>query len=145
MSKSIKYFDKSLMFLSATSGSISIASFTTVIGALLGIASANFNLAFSMSTGIFKKLLKTTRNKKKEHNKSVMLARSKLNNIESKIYEALIYNENSNEDFTTIINEEKNYQELKESIRCCRWTVKEVIMKKLIWLKQVKKSYWWSY
>ena len=49
-----------------------------------------------------------------------MLARSKLNNIESKIYEALIYNENSNEDFTTIINEEKNYQELKESIRCCR-------------------------
>ena len=145
MSKSIKYFDKSLMFLSATSGSISIASFTTVIGALLGIASANFNLALSMSTGIFKKLLKTTRNKKKEHNKSVMLARSKLNNIESKIYEALIYNENSNEDFTTIINEEKNYQELKESIRCCRWTVKEVIMKKLIWLKQVKKSYWWSY
>ena len=133
------------MFLSATSGSISIASFTTVIGALLGIASANFNLALSMSTGIFKKLLKTTRNKKKEHNKSVMLARSKLNNIESKIYEALIYNENSNEDFTTIINEEKNYQELKESIRCCRWTVKEVIMKKLIWLKQVKKSYWWSY
>ena len=120
MSKSIKYFDKSLMFLSATSGSISIASFTTVIGALLGIASANFNLALSMSTGIFKKLLKTTRNKKKEHNKSVMLARSKLNNIESKIYEALIYNENSNEDFTTIINEEKNYQELKESIRCCR-------------------------
>ena len=145
MSKSIKYFDKSLMFLSATSGSISIASFTTVIGALLGIASANFNLALSMSTGIFKKLLKTTRNKKKEHNKSVMLARSKLNNIESKIYEALIYNENSNEDFTTIINEEKNYQELKESIRCCRWTVKEVIMKKLIWLKPVKKSYWWSY
>ena len=145
MSKSIKYFDKSLMFLSATSGSISITSFTTVIGALLGIASANFNLALSMSTGIFKKLLKTTRNKKKEHNKSVMLARSKLNNIESKIYEALIYNENSNEDFTTIINEEKNYQELKESIRCCRWTVKEVIMKKLIWLKQVKKSYWWSY
>ena len=120
MSKSIKYFDKSLMFLSATSGSISIASFTTAIGALLGIASANFNLALSMSTGIFKKLLKTTRNKKKEHNKSVMLARSKLNNIESKIYEALIYNENSNEDFTTIINEEKNYQELKESIRCCR-------------------------
>ena len=49
-----------------------------------------------------------------------MLARSKLNNIESKIYEALINNENSIEGFTTIINEEKNYQELKESIRCCR-------------------------
>ena len=53
MSKIIKYFDKSLMFLSATSDSISIASFATVIGALLGTASANFNLALSMSTEIF--------------------------------------------------------------------------------------------
>ena len=46
-----------------------------------------------------------------------MLARSKLNSIESKISEALINNEISHEDFTTIINEEKNYRELKESIR----------------------------
>ena len=46
-----------------------------------------------------------------------MLARSKLNNIESKVSEALINNEISHEDFTIIINEEKNYQDLKESIR----------------------------
>ena len=47
-----------------------------------------------------------------------MLARSKLKSIESKVSEALINNENSHEDFTMIINnEEKNYRELKESIR----------------------------
>ena len=46
-----------------------------------------------------------------------MLARSKLNSIESKITEALINNEISQEDFMTIINEEKKYRELKESIR----------------------------
>ena len=46
-----------------------------------------------------------------------MLARSELNGIESKISEALINNEISNEDFTTIINEERNYHGLKESIR----------------------------
>ena len=46
-----------------------------------------------------------------------MLARSKLNSIESKISEALINNEISHEDFMTILNEEKKYQELKESIR----------------------------
>ena len=46
-----------------------------------------------------------------------MLARSKLNNIESKISEALINNEISHEDFMTIIDEEKKYRELKESIR----------------------------
>ena len=46
-----------------------------------------------------------------------MLARSKLNSIESKISEALINNQISHEDFITIINEETNYRELKESIR----------------------------
>ena len=45
-----------------------------------------------------------------------MLARSKLNSIESKISEALVNNETSHEEFTRIINEEKNYQEIKESI-----------------------------
>ena len=46
-----------------------------------------------------------------------MLARSKLNSIESKVSEALINNEISHEDFMTTINEEKKYRELKESIR----------------------------
>ena len=114
---SFDYFDKSLIVLSVTTGSISIASFATVIGAPVGIISASFSLAFSISTGIIKKLLKTTRNKKKKHNKIVMLARSKLNSIESKISEALINNGISHEDFMTIINEEKKYWELKESIR----------------------------
>ena len=46
-----------------------------------------------------------------------MLARSKLNSIESKIFEALINNEISHEDSMTIINEKKEYRELKENIR----------------------------
>ena len=45
-----------------------------------------------------------------------MLARNKLNSLESKISEALINNEISHKDFMTIINEEKKHQELKESI-----------------------------
>ena len=46
-----------------------------------------------------------------------MLARSKLNSIESKISEALINNEISHEDFMTILNEEKKYRQMKDSIR----------------------------
>ena len=61
---SFDYFDKSLIVLSVIAGSISIASFVTVIGAPVGMASASFSLAFSMFTGIIKKLLKTMRNKK---------------------------------------------------------------------------------
>ena len=62
-------------------------------------------------------MLKTTRNKKKNHNKIVMLARSKLYSIESKISGALINSEINHEDFMTIINEEKKCLELKESTR----------------------------
>ena len=112
---SFDYFDKSLIVLSVTTGSISIASFATVIGAPVGMMSASCSLAFSITTGFVKMFLKTTRNKKK-HNKIVMLARNKLNSIESKISEALINNEISHKDFMTIINEEKKHQELKESI-----------------------------
>ena len=46
----------------------------------------------------------------KKHNKTVMLARNKLNSIESKISKALINNETSHEDFTAIINEEKTIE-----------------------------------
>ena len=94
-----------------TTGSISLASFANVIGAFVGIKSACFSLAFLIFSGIIKTLLKTTRNKKKKHNKIVMLARSKLNIIGRKIFETLINNEISHKDFMTIINEEKKYRD----------------------------------
>ena len=114
---SFDYFDKSLILLSVTCGSISIASFATAIGWPVGIASASFSIAFLISTGIAKHFLKITRNKKKKHNQIFMLARSKLNSIESKKSEALTNNEISQEEFMLIINEERNYRELEERIR----------------------------
>ena len=105
------------MVLSVTTGSISIASFVTVIGAPVGMMSASCSLAFSITTGFVKKFLKTTRNKKKKHNKIVMLARSKLNSTESKISEALMNNEIIHEDLMFILNEQTKYQKLEERIR----------------------------
>ena len=97
-----------MIVLSVTSGGVSIASLATVIGASIGITSTRLSLAFSLCTGLVKMLLKETRNKKKKHNEIVMLARSKLSSIENKISEALINNQ---------ISQERNYRELKESIR----------------------------
>ena len=54
----VDYFDKPFIVLSVTTGNISIASFATVIGASAGTASANFSLAFSISTGIVKIIFK---------------------------------------------------------------------------------------
>ena len=92
---SFDYLEKSLIVLSVATGRISTASFATVIGAPVRMMSASCSLPFSITTGIVKMVLKTTRNKKKKH---VMLARSKLNSIESKISETLINNEISHED-----------------------------------------------
>ena len=75
------YIDKTLIVLSATTGGVSICSFTSIVGAPVGIASASFTLIFSLTTGIVKKLLNITRNKKKKHNKILMLAKSKLNRL----------------------------------------------------------------
>ena len=82
---SLDYFDESLNVLSILSGSSSIASFATIIGAPTGIIRASCGFTFSFTSGFVKKFLKAIRNKKKKHNKIDMLARSKLNSIESKI------------------------------------------------------------
>ena len=63
---SFDYFNKSLIVLFVATSSISIASFATVTGTPVGMMSASCSLAFSITTGIVKKLLKTTRNKKKK-------------------------------------------------------------------------------
>ena len=111
---------------------MTIASFATATGAPVGMVSASFTLAISISKGTVKRLLKTSRNKNKKHDKIVMLARSKLNSIESKIFEALTNNEISHEDFLTIMNEEKKYRELKESIRMMNSERSDVEKTKLI-------------
>ena len=111
------YIDKTLIFLSATSGGIIIISFTSVIGIPAGLANASFTLVFSLTTGIIKKLLKITRKKKKKHNKIIMLAKSKLNSMETLISQALIILDISHEEFKTIVNEKEKYEQMKESIR----------------------------
>ena len=84
------YTDKVLIVLSATSDGVSIISFTSIVGAPAGIASASFTLFFSLTTEVIKKLLSITRNKKKKHDNILMLARNKLNSIEDLVSQALI-------------------------------------------------------
>ena len=87
-------------------------SFASVIGVPAGISSGIFALVFSLTTGIIKKLLEITRNKKKEeNNKILMLAKRKLNSIESLISQALIDLEINHKEFKTSINEKENMTE----------------------------------
>ena len=79
----------------------------SVAGAPVGIASASFTLIFSLTTGIIKKLLRITRNKNKKHDKILMLAKGKLDSIETLASQALIDMEISHEEFNAIIREKK--------------------------------------
>ena len=91
------YIDKILIVLSATSSGVSIISFTSIVGAPVGIASASLTLIFSLTTGIVKKSMNVTRNKKKKHDKILMMAKSKLSGIETLVSQAMIDTDISHE------------------------------------------------
>ena len=111
------YVDKILVVLSAASGGVSIISFKSAIGGPVGIASVSFTLIFSLATGIVKKLLDITIKKRKKHDKILMLAKSKLNSIDTLISQALIDMDISHEEFITILKEKDRYEMMKENLK----------------------------
>ena len=111
------FIDKILIVLSATTSGVSIISFTsTTIGESVGIVSASFTLIFSLTTGIVKKLLSITSNKKKDHDHLLMLAKSKFNSIETLISQALGDLDISHEEFVTTLKEKDKYEKMKYNL-----------------------------
>ena len=111
------YADKVFITLSASFGTLSIASYATVVGIPAGIAEVSLTLIFTVTTSVVKTLLNITRKKKKKHNKIIALARSNLNIIENLISQALIDFEITHEEFSKIINEKNNYEQIVDNIR----------------------------
>ena len=71
---------------------------------------------FSLTTGIAKKLLNITRKKKKKLDKILVLAKSKLNNVETLISQVLLDMEINNEEIITILNEKDKYDKIKSNL-----------------------------
>ena len=110
------YADKVFITLSASFGTLSIASYATVVGIPAGIAGASLTLIFTITTGVVKTFLNITRKKKKKH-KIIALARSKLNIIENLISQTLIDFEITHEEFSKIIHKKNNYEQIIDNIR----------------------------
>ena len=110
------YMDKILIVLSPKSSGVSIISLTSTIGVSAGIASASFTLIFSITGGIIKKLLSTTK-KKKKHGQILMLAKSKHNSVEALILQALNDIDISHKEFIIVLKEKDRYERMKENIR----------------------------
>ena len=64
-----------------------------------------------------KKLLSITRSKKKKHDKVLILAKSKLNSIETIVSQALVDMEICREEFIAIFQEKGKYKKMKENVR----------------------------
>ena len=86
---SFDYLDKIFITLSASFGTLSIASYAAVVGLPVGIAGFSLTLIFTIGTGLNKSLLRVTKKRKKKHNKIIALAKSKLNMIDALLSSAL--------------------------------------------------------
>ena len=106
------YIEKVLIVLSITGSGVCIICICT--GVPVGKAGESFTLIFSLATGI---LLSITRKKKKKHYKITMLAKSKLNSIETLVSKALIGMEISHEEYMTILSEKDKYEKMKQNVR----------------------------
>ena len=114
------YANKLCITLSASFGTLSIVSHATVVGIPVGITGASLTVIFTVTTGVVKKILNFTRKKKNKHNKIITLARNKLNIIETVISRALIDFDISHEEFSKIIHEKNNYEQMKDNTRSAK-------------------------
>ena len=114
---SFDYLDEIFITPSASFGTLSIASYASVAGIPAGITGASLTLVFTIGLGISKSLLKITKKRKKEHNKTIVLAKNKLNMTDTLLSCALNDSEISHEEFTNIINEANIYENIKENIK----------------------------
>ena len=114
---SFDYFDKIFITLSASFGTLSIASYASVVGIPAGITGAYLTLVFTIGTGISKSLLKLTKKRKKKRNKIIVLAKNKLNTIDKLLSSTLNDSEISDEEFSNIITEANIYENIKENIK----------------------------
>ena len=96
---------------------LSIASYASVVAIPAGITGASLTLVFTIGTGISKSLLKLTKKRKKKHNKIIVLAKNKLNMIDTLLSRALNDSEISHEEFANMINEANIYENIKENIK----------------------------
>ena len=114
---SFDYLYKIFIALSASFSTLSIASYSTVIGLPVDISGSSLTLRFTIGTGISKSLLKLTKKRKKKHNNIIALAKNKLNTIDTLLSSALNDSKICHEEFTNIITETNIYENIKENIK----------------------------
>ena len=111
----LSYIEHFLILASAITGCISISAFASLLGIPIRVTSSATGLKLcAIAAGMYKSIIK---NKKKKHDKIVLLERSKLNMIEVLVSKVLIDSNISHDEFVLINNGLKGYDEMKEEMK----------------------------
>ena len=110
------YVDHLPILASTVTGCISISSFAWLIAIPVGVTSSAVGIEISTITAGIKKC-KSIIKKKKKHDKIVLLGNDKLNTIEVLISKALIDSYISHDEFVSVYNVLREFNEMREEIK----------------------------
>ena len=115
----LNYIEHLLILAFVVTGCVSSSAFVSIAGFPIGITSFAGILKTYAVTGGIKKCNAMIKKKKKKHNKIVLSAKTKLNNIEVLISKALIDSYFSHDEFI-LVHVLKEYDDTKEEIKHLR-------------------------
>ena len=112
--KVLNYIEHSLVIISAITGRASISAFASLVGILIGITTLVIGLKICVIVAGIKNCKSRISKNKRNHDKIVLLAKSKLNSIE-----VLIYKDSNiiHDEFVLINNLLKEFYDMKEEIK----------------------------
>ena len=114
--RGLNYFEYFPIFVSAVSGCVSISTFPSLVGVPVGITSFAVGLKIcAIVAGIKHKLI--INEKKKRHDRIVLVGKTKLNTIKVLIFRALIDSYINHDEFVSVNNVLREYNEEKEEIK----------------------------
>ena len=113
----IELYIHSLIVTSTITGCVPISAFASLVEIPIGIASSTIGLKICVITAAIKKFKSKIKKKRKKHDKTVFLAKSKLNSVEVLISKALIDSNISHDEFILINNMLKEFYDMKEEIK----------------------------
>ena len=115
--RALNYIDHSPIVISTITGCVPISAFVSLVGIRIGIASSTIELKTCVITTAIKMYKSIIKKKRKNHDKIVLLAKFKLNNIEVLISKALINSNIRHNEFVLINNVLKEFYDMEEEIR----------------------------
>ena len=106
-----------LILVATVTGCVSISAFASLVCVPVGITSSALGIKILAITAGIKKCKSTIKKKKKKHDKIVLLGKGKLNTIEVLISKSLIDSSISHDEFVSLNNVLREYNEMKEEIK----------------------------